>query len=407
MTYDQTLDFLFNQLANYHKSGGEAYKPGLDRINNFLEAIGNPHKQLNCIHVAGTNGKGSVTHMLSSVFQEAGHRVGLFTSPHLIDFRERFKLNGQLIPEKYVLDFVKAHKDQAYCEGISFFEWCTALAFDYFNKSNVDIAIIETGLGGRLDATNVIDSEICAITNISMDHQSFLGDTIEDIAKEKAGIIKPKAHVFLGEMTAQLIQVFDEVSEKKQATLHLSFNQHDLETDLKGTFQNKNLDLVYEITQFWMSEERIPHLSKEAVVGGLKCVVDNTKLLGRWQSIQNTPEVICDTGHNLKAFEMIVSELNKTDKDVHMILGMAKDKDHEAILSILPKSWNYYFPRFDSIRLMKPEDIKEIALGHELNVCLYGDLMQTYNTVLSQVSNENLVFIGGSNFVVAEFLEKK
>ncbi len=409
MTYDQAEDFLFNQLANYHKTGGSAYKPGLERIEKFLSALGNPHLNNQFIHIAGTNGKGSVSHMLSSVFQEAGHKVGLFTSPHLVDFRERFKLNGDMISKDYVLEFVEAHKDQTYCMGISFFEWCTALAFSWFNDSQVDIAIIETGLGGRLDATNVIKPDVCAITNIDMDHQSFLGDTLEAIATEKAGIIKSDAEVFLGNVRLELIDVFRQKCDLENVQLRLSHETNStFKTDLQGAFQKHNLNLVDTITNFWITNNRFPVLTEEYVAQGLEKVVSNTKLLGRWQIIQDEPKVICDTGHNLAAFEMILSDLNELDpKKGHMILGMAKDKDHQAILSILPKGWNYYFPTFQSSRLMTASKLSDLAEAHGLKTQIWNDWIHDYQTLIDTASDNEVVFVGGSNFVVAEFLEKK
>lgn len=403
MNYQATIDFLFSQFPVYQKDGGSAYKPGLERIFELSALAANPHEKIKTIHLAGTNGKGSTSHMLASILQEAGYKVGLFTSPHLIDFRERIKINGEVIPEQNVIDFVETFKSVAKDIQPSFFEYTTVMAFDYFSKEQVDIAIIETGLGGRLDCSNIITPEVSVITNIGLDHVQFLGTTLGEIAKEKAGIIKPNVPVVVGRKQGETVTVFDYFAHQNQTKITWSENiSEEFECDLKGDYQKENIQTAVATIQTLNSNWEV---SKLAIQEGLKSVVKNTQLRGRWEELQSDPRVICDTGHNEDGVRFNVNQLaNLNYSQLHIVWGMVDDKDVEVILKMLPNEAQYYWCKAKIGRALKPEELQSIGETLGLKGGVYASVEAAMKSALSHASQEDLVFIGGSTFVVADAL---
>jgi len=403
MNYQETLDWLFQQLASFQRVGQLAYKEDLDNITALCTQLKDPQNKFKSIHIAGTNGKGSTSHLVASVLQEQGYKVGLYTSPHLKDFRERIKFNGNMISESEVVDFVHSNKNNFTEIGVSFFEMTTALAFDYFAKQKVDIAIIETGLGGRLDATNIINPEISVITNVALDHQNLLGNTIAEITREKAGIIKPNKPVVIGVCTDEVRDLLSQIAKKQNSLICNAKLSLDYKSALNGACQIENIATVLEtINQLRQLNWKI---SEENLQKGLLNVIHNTGLRGRWEQISSNPRVICDTGHNIHAMHSIVSQLsNESYSSLWMVLGMVADKDIKGVLSLLPKEANYIFCQANIPRALSSKDLLQKAKEFSL----FGiEVKEPQKALLKaqELANENdLVFVGGSTFVVAEIL---
>lgn len=404
MNYQETINFLFSQFPAYQKDGSSAYKPGLERILELSELVGNPHLEFKSIHLAGTNGKGSTSHMLASVLQEAGYKVGLFTSPHLKDFRERIKINGKEIPEVNVVNFVANFKTAASEIMPSFFEYTTVMAFEYFAKEKVDIAIVETGLGGRLDCSNIITPEVSAITNIGLDHVQFLGNTLGEIAKEKAGIIKNNVPVVVGRRQGETVTVFDFFAHRNNTTVVWAEEvETNLESDLRGWYQKENIKTCLAVLQILQSKNW--RISEEVTKKGLLNVVPNTGLMGRWQKLSSSPKVICDTGHNEDGVKQIVQQLDSENFDqLHIVWGMVNDKDVSAILNLLPKKAVYYWCKPEIGRGLSAEELQLKATGCGLKGNVYSSVAEARKTANTVANSNDLIFIGGSTFVVSEVL---
>lgn len=403
MTYTETLDWMFAQLPMYQQKGKKAFNSKLDGIITLSNHLDNPHKQFKSIHVAGTNGKGSSSHMLASILQEAGYRVGLYTSPHLKDFRERIRINGKPVSEIHVVDFIAAHKNFIQAHSFSFFEMTVGMAFDYFAKEKVDIAVIEVGLGGRLDSTNIIIPEISLITNIGYDHMDLLGDTLEKIAAEKAGIIKQDVPVVVSEYQPEIAWVFREKANEKRAKLTFASQKKlpSYTTSLLGDYQKRNIKGVL-VTLDKLKNYKVDetHIKK-----GLQNVAINTGLQGRWQLLGENPKVICDTAHNKEGLSLVLAQLLKENyKTLHFVLGFVKEKDLDAILPLFPKNASYYFCKPNISRGLNAEILLERAKKYNLKGRGYTSVMEAYKAVNEQASKADLIFVGGSNFTVAEVL---
>ena len=401
MNYEQTVNWLFNQLPVYQIDGIFKYKVDLKPILKTCEYLKNPQNTFKSIHVAGTNGKGSSSHMLSSILQESGLKVGLYTSPHLLDFRERIKLNGKFIEKDFVSDFVTKNIKFFENNKISFFEMTLAMAFDYFAKSNVDIAVIETGLGGRLDSTNILDPLVSLITNIGLDHKEFLGNNLKDIAKEKAGIIKKGVPVVISEFQKETFPVFETKAQKIGTDIYLAENANKFETDLLGDFQNKNINGVVKVISLL---EQL-NISYQNIEKGLLNIKRNTGLIGRFQILNDSPKVICDVGHNLEAFQEIIANLNSLRfNNLKLVLGFVKGKDFEKIIDILPKNAQYFFCKPDIKRGLSLESLASYGSASKLKYSLHANVLDAYNSALLNSNDQDLIFIGGSNFTVSEIL---
>ncbi len=428
MNYSQTLDYLFSRLPMYQRVGAAAYKADLRNTIKICEALGNPQKKLQCIHVAGTNGKGSTSHMIAAVLQKAGYKVGLYTSPHLLDFRERVKINGKMIPKEYIIEFVEKHKKEFEYIEPSFFEWTVGLAFDYFSNMEVDVAVIEVGLGGRLDSTNVIDPVVSVITNIGMDHMNLLGDTLQKIAVEKAGIIKARKPVVVSQYQPQISQIFIEkakelkapieiadknfkVIENKKEGDYLSTTLLDKKTnvttnyklDLTGAYQVKNLIGVIEALKIIAGNGFI--INEDDIQKGLSSVIKLTGLQGRWQTLSEKPFVICDTGHNEDGIKEILSNLKLYSyKQLHFVLGAVNDKDVSSILKLLPKDAIYYFTKASVPRALPENELKLKAEEMGLKGNSFSTVKEAITAAKEKAKANDLIFIGGSTFVVADVL---
>jgi len=401
MNYTQTLDYLFGRLPIYQRIGAAAYKADIGNIVSATKHLKNPHTQFKSIHIAGTNGKGSTAHMLASILQESGINVGLYTSPHLKDFRERIKINGEMIAQKDVVTFVK--ENQVFFEKmeLSFFEFTVAMAFDYFAKQKVDIAIIETGLGGRLDSTNIINSELAIITNISLDHTNLLGDTVEKIAKEKAGIIKNKTPVIIGRRQKETTSIFKNIAKEKNANLIYASPRKVYASDLKGDYQKENINTV--ITAIKQLEKKGWAITEDDIEHGLLKTAANTQLLGRWQTLSSNPQIICDTAHNEDGIKEIAKQLsNSKYKQLHIVFGTVDDKNLDTILAYLPKDAKYYFCKANIVRAMNAEDLKQKAAKHQLKGRLFSSVREALKCAKDNANPKDLIFVGGSTFVVAE-----
>lgn len=396
----------------YQRDGKAAYKADLSNTHKLASYLNNPQQRVKTIHVGGTNGKGSTSHMLSSVLQEAGYKVGLYTSPHLKDFRERIKINGKMIPKRTVTSFVKKHKPFFEIHELSFFEMTVGLAFDYFEKEEVDIAVIEVGLGGRLDSTNIILPEVSVITNIGMDHTYFLGDTVIKIAKEKGGIIKPNVPVVIGETKGDVLGeesgikiVFKQIAAKNSAPIRFA---EDLEIahydcDLKGDYQQKNIQTAVTVLQ--VLNEKGWKISKEAIVLGFQNTIRNTGLNGRWQILRTDPKVICDTAHNKEGLVLVVKQLKSESYErLHIILGAVNDKDLGRMLSVFPKEAIYYFCKPNVPRGLNVKILHDKAGEYDLLGEMYLSVKLAYKAALKRASTKDLIYVGGSTFVVAEVL---
>tara|TARA_R100001230_G_C5680893_1_gene187863 strand:+ start:545 stop:1717 length:1173 start_codon:yes stop_codon:yes gene_type:complete len=389
----------------YQRVGQSAYKADLAATLNLAKYLKNPEKSFKSIHVAGTNGKGSTSHMLASVFQEAGYKTGLYTSPHLKDFRERIKINGQMISEQYVSNFVQNHRPFFESNQLSFFEMTVGLAFEYFRSENVDIAIVEVGMGGRLDSTNIITPEVSVITNIGLDHTQFLGDTLEKVAVEKAGIIKDRVPVIIGETSPETKRVFEEIALERNAPIVFA-EMNDASTyssDLKGSYQQKNIRTVISILR--MLQKKGWNISEENIQKGLMNTVKNTGLMGRWQILGQAPKVICDTAHNREGLQIVLDQLASEDfQNLHIILGVVNDKDLASILPLFPKDAIYYFCRPNIPRGLDASLLLSRARGFGLIGQEYISVSKAYEAALKAALPQDLVFVGGSTFVVAEVL---
>ena len=402
MTYDETIEYLFNSTPLFQNVGKAAYKEGLANTLALDEYFGHPHTQFKTIHVGGTNGKGSTSHSLASVLQSAGYKVGLFTSPHLKDFRERIRINGEMISEKYVVDFVEQHR--SFFEPLypSFFELTTAMAFKYFADEKVDVAVIEVGLGGRLDCTNIITPVLSIITNISFDHVNLLGNTLEKIASEKAGIIKHGVPVVIGETTSKTRTVFE--TKAKEVDTQIVFAEEkeipEIPFELGGDYQQKNLRTILTALSILRSSFNI---SEQNISYGLSNVCEQTGLMGRWQTLKEFPKTVCDVGHNVGGFEYIVKQLTRQQyKTLRIVIGMVNDKDINGVLALLPKDAKYYFTKAKVARALQPEELQEKAKGYGLNGNCYPSVTEAYEAAVKEASTDDFIFIGGSCFVVAE-----
>ncbi|MBC5864096.1 bifunctional folylpolyglutamate synthase/dihydrofolate synthase [Flavobacterium turcicum] len=406
MNYQDTINWMFNQLPMYQLQGAQAYKKDLTNAHKLAAHLNYPEKKLKCIHVAGTNGKGSTSHMLASVLQEAGYKVGLYTSPHLKDFRERIKINGVEISEKFVEDFITEHQLFFEANDMSFFEMTVGLAFDYFAAAKVDIAIIEVGMGGRLDATNIITPLVSVITNIGLDHTQFLGNTLEAIAFEKAGIIKPNISVIIGEYTPETKPVF--LSRAKEGSSEIYFAAdlvfENYPSDLIGDYQVHNKKTVLQTIQV-LNKQTEFEISPQNIQNGLLHVVKNTGLQGRWQQIHTAPKVICDTAHNKNGLEIVLKQIQKEKFDtLHFVLGVVNDKDLEEILPLFPKNAKYYFCKPNIPRGLDAQVLQQKAALFELHGEVYNSVSEAYKKALQNAVATDFVYVGGSTFVVAEIL---
>ena len=395
---------MFAQLPMYQRKGPKAYNAKLDGIISLSAYLGDPHLKFKSIHVAGTNGKGSCSHMLASILQEAGYKVGLYTSPHLKDFRERIRINGEMTSKQFVMGFVKRHYEYLNTHKLSFFEMTVGMAFDYFARKKVDIAIIEVGLGGRLDSTNIITPEVCLITNIGLDHTNFLGTTLPEIAAEKAGIIKSGIPVVVSERQPETHSVFTSIAANKGAPLFYAdqFVKSKYTTDLLGNYQQRNINGVLQVLNVLSG---FPVTDSE-IRKGLNNVVRNTGLLGRWQLLQeDAPRAICDIGHNREGIMQIVQQLGKEDYGkLHMVLGFVEDKDLSTMLPLFPKTATYYFARPQIARGLSASALRDAAVGYGLVGKAFPSVLNAYEAALRAAQQGDLVFVGGSTFTVAEVL---
>lgn len=430
-SYQQVLDFLYSQLPIFQRTGPAAYKDNLDNTIRLDKMFGYPHHAFKTIHVAGTNGKGSVSHMLASVLQDAGYKTGLYTSPHLKDFRERIRVNGEMISEEAVVRFTETYllKNEFEMLEPSFFELTVSMAFDYFRSMQVDVAVIEVGLGGRLDSTNIITPDVSVITNISFDHMALLGDTLPKIAAEKAGIIKKDIPVVVGETSPETSFVFEQFAEKVQTKLVFADQEYrtdysmltldgkqslnirkngelvypDLKVDLIGIYQRHNVPTVLRTIDVLKGKGW--NVAENNIRNGLQNVVRNTALLGRWQIIGYNPLIVCDTGHNPAGIKLVVEQIHQTAwKKLHMVIGMVNDKDQSSVLSLLPTEAQYYFTRASIPRAAEPEDLA--AKGEQFGLMgnCYPTVRQALSAARENAETSDLIFVGGSTFVVAEIL---
>ena len=425
--YKETLTYLYQQLPMFQRVGNVAFKKDLTNILVLCEHLKQPQEKFPAIHIAGTNGKGSTTHLLGAMLQASGLKVGLYTSPHYKDFRERIKINGKLISKRHIVDFVKAHSTTFEKIKPSFFEITVALAFDYFAQQKVDIAIIETGLGGRLDSTNIITPLLSVITNISFDHQQFLGDTLPLIAGEKAGIIKPNVPVVIGETQKETKAVFVEKAKKQNAPIVFAdrniqviekdqqahhtlyyvkgrvFNFNNLSVNLMGTYQQKNIATALQAIAVLNKSTGFQKVSEDSIVAGLKNLKELTYFLGRWQKLGEQPTIICDSGHNQAGVQQILQQLEKLDyQQLHFVLGMVNDKDIGKILKMLPKSARYYFVKANIPRGLAADVLKEQAMAFGLKGRKYSSVKNGLRAAKRNADTQDLIFVGGSTFVVAE-----
>lgn len=401
MMYKDTLHWMFAQLPMYQQKGVAALKNKLDNILRFLDVLGHPERKFKSIHVAGTNGKGSSSHMLASVLQEAGYKVGLYTSPHLKDFRERIKINGTVVSKKYVREFIEAHKSFLESQQLSFFEMTVGMAFAYFAAEKVDIAIIEVGLGGRLDSTNSITPQVSLITNIGLDHVHILGDTLEKIAREKAGIIKPNVPVVISERQPETEAVFMSIAQERNSkiifadTLALPVYT----TDLLGNYQKQNIRGVVTCLR-QLKNFTIP---EKAIKEGLNNVVANTGLMGRWQILQTKPMVLCDTAHNKEGLQLVLNQIKSLQyKKLHIVLGFVNDKDVEGILHLFPKDAIYYFVKANMPRGLEVNRLQVLAAARHLIGTPHKTVKKGLKQALAHAEEDDLIYVGGSTFVVAE-----
>jgi dihydrofolate synthase/folylpolyglutamate synthase len=429
MTYQQTIDYLFSRLPMFQRVGAAAYKANLDNTISICKALGNPEKKIKCVHVAGTNGKGSSSHMLAAILQQAGYKTGLYTSPHLIDFRERIKINGKQIPKTEVVKFVENYKTIFEDIEPSFFEWTVGLAFHYFAEQEVDVAIIEVGLGGRLDSTNVIKPQCCLITNIGFDHVNLLGNTLPLIAAEKAGIIKEKVPVVVSQTQLEVLSVFNTKAQSVKAPITFADKQYKVlshnfqdgllciellekttnkaqlyKLDLTGTYQIKNIQGVLACINNLKHKGFL--IEDENILYALQHVKKLTGLMGRWQIISEKPLIIADTGHNEDGIKEVVKNIERYSyKKLHMIIGVVNDKDVTSILKLLPKNAIYYFCKANIPRALPEKELFELAKQHDLKGKKFNSVSMALSEAKKQAKSDDLIFIGGSTFTVADALQ--
>lgn len=429
MNYSQTLEFLLESIPSFEQQGATAYKPGLERISAFCRQMGNPQRNYFTVHVAGTNGKGSVSHIIASVLHQAGYRTGLFTSPHLQDFRERIRVDGEMIPKQKVVNFVDKHHEKINELGLTFFEITAGLAFDYFAQSDVEVAVIETGLGGRLDATNIVTPIVSVITNIGLEHTALLGDTLEKIALEKAGIIKKSIPVVLGEANEAYNAVFEEVAAANMSKLvyaeqglscptchcdgknqffrlhrHRDGHDFDVELDLTGSYQRHNIITATAVIDLLHQETPLT-ISRRAFLEGTRDAAANTALHGRWQRVSEHPLVICDTGHNTESMRYVTEQLKKTSCDkLYCVVGFLRDKDISHILPLLPKEAYYLFTQTGSVRALPAAELAATAAPYGLQGEVLESVQQALARARELASEQDMIFIGGSTYVVGEAL---
>lgn len=393
---------MFSRLPMFQRQGGTAFKKDLTNSWALSEHLGRPETKFPTIHVAGTNGKGSTSHMVASVLQEAGYKTGLYTSPHLKDFRERIRINGDCIEEQEVIDFVEEHRTFLESQGLSFFEMTVGLAFHHFALNEVDIAVIEVGLGGRLDSTNIISPLVSVITNIGLDHTQFLGETLVEIAGEKGGIIKKNTPVVIGEFQEEVFNVFERLADDQGATLYQAEKiEKEFETDLLGSYQKRNAKTA--VCCLEQLKSRGFSVDANSIATGLMHVAENTGLKGRWQILQQNPKVICDTAHNREGLQDVMGQLKEEDyQHLHIVMGVVEDKKLETVLPLFPHHAQYYFCKPDIPRGLQAESLRAMALKFRLNGNVYGSVMKAYEAALAQASPKDLIYAGGSTFVVAE-----
>ena len=403
--YQQAVHWLFSQIPNYQQQGATAYKPGLNNIRALCALFDDPHLAFPTVHIAGTNGKGSTSSMVASMLQSAGFNVGLYTSPHLIDFTERIKVNGVAANKVFVTEFIEQLQKASDKFSPSFFEFTTVMAFAYFRHSNVDIAVIETGLGGRLDATNIISPLVGAITNVDFDHTDLLGSTLEQIAREKAGIIKTEVPIVCGEEKFSVRKVIqNRAAEQNAPFIDATTYTTTLNSDLKGLYQKKNIKVALALVDVLDKKGFcVTHTQKEK---GLLNVVVSTGLLGRWQVLSTQPLIICDTAHNPAGLHFVFEQLQEIAAPMHIVLGFVQDKNMEEIISLLPKDAQYYFIKPAVTRGRDPHTYEHLIKKEDLNYKIFPDVQKGYLAAFKNVKTHELIFVGGSNFVVGEFLEK-
>lgn len=423
MNYKETVEYLFNSTPVFEHVGATAYKDGLDNSHALDAHFGHPHTRYQTIHVAGTNGKGSSSHTLASILQADGHRVGLYTSPHLVDFRERIRVNGVMMPEEYVVDFVR--EERSFFEPLhpSFFELTTALAFKYFAEQEVDIAVVEVGLGGRLDCTNIITPQLSIITNISVDHTQFLGHTLPEIAHEKAGIIKPHVPVVVGEAVAETRPVFEAkahacgspifFAEDRPEVLaaHDTPEGREYETrsfgtllgDLRGDYQTRNANTILASVSQLLSQGTIRH--PESIREGFRSVCRRTGLMGRWQPLPGHPHAVCDTGHNVAGWQMLASQIMaQPARKRRLVFGMVDDKDLTHVMELLPRDATYYWTQPSTHRAFPAEKVAACGRAHGLHGTLHPSVAEAYRAALADAAPDDFIFVGGSSYVVADLL---
>lgn len=423
MNYQETIEYLFNSTPVFEKVGAKAYKPGLQTTETLDKHFGHPHRQFKSIHVAGTNGKGSCSHTLAAILQSEGYKVGLFTSPHLVDFRERIRVNGECISEQYIIDFVE--KERRFFEPLhpSFFELTTALAFKYFAEQKVDIAIIEVGLGGRLDCTNIITPILSIITNISKDHTQFLGNTLADIAGEKAGIIKPGVPVIIGEDLPETRPVFQQKAQKENSPIIFAQDENQQEVqkaehingkmeyttrtwgkltgELCGDYQTKNMNTILNAVKYLTLIKN----KGTSIKYGISHVTELTGLMGRWQKIQDKPLVICDTGHNVGGWQYLAPQIKaQACRQLRIVFGMVDDKDVTTVMKMLPNDAIYYWTQATTKRAIKVEKIAELGTSLGLNGNVYPSVNKAFKAAQADAAEDDFIFVGGSSYIVADFL---
>ncbi|UPT69549.1 MAG: bifunctional folylpolyglutamate synthase/dihydrofolate synthase [Flavobacterium sp. JAD_PAG50586_2] len=406
MNYKETLDWMFNKLPMYQTQGATAYRKDITNTLLLAKHLGNPEQYLKCIHVAGTNGKGSTSHLLASVLQEAGYKVGLYTSPHLKDYRERIAINGKSISEEYVTDFINKNKPFFEANELSFFEMSVGLAFKYFKEQNTDVNVIEVGMGGRLDATNIITPLISVITNIGLDHTQFLGDTLEAIAYEKAGIIKPNVPVVIGEYVAQTKPVYLAKAEETNSKIYFASDliAETFPSALIGDYQTQNKKTVLQTIKVLQSQNDFT-ITEKNIKDGFLNVIINTHLYGRWQQLGENPKIICDTAHNSHGLKIVLNQLKKESFDqLHIVLGVVNDKNLDEILPLFPKTAKYYFCKPNIPRGLDAEILKEKASGYDLEGETFSSVSNAYKAAKEKAMSKDLIYVGGSTFVVAEIL---
>lgn len=426
MKYKKTLDYLYTQLPMFQRKGAAAYKADLNNTINLCKAFGKPETKFKSIHLAGTNGKGSCSHMMSSVLQEKGLKVGLYTSPHLKDFRERIKINGKMVNKDYVIDFVENNKDIFNSIQPSFFEITFIMAMDYFYKQNIDIAVVETGMGGRLDSTNVINSVLSVITNIGMDHTQFLGNTLEKIATEKAGIIKKNIPCLIGKKQKETTEVFKNKAAELNSKLFFAEDLFSIDSiresidkkcfdikssntlfknlciDFTGNYQEENLLTVLSACEI-LNREKILRIDKEEIYKGLSNAKENTGFFGRWSILNKKPLTVCDTAHNKEGLQYVINQINQQSfNKLHIIIGFVNDKNVKNILPMFPKNADYYFCRADIPRAMNGDELKEIAKDSGLIGENHGSVKNAIKAANKNANPDDMIFIGGSTFVIAE-----